>query len=255
VTRPLSSSLESAPGPSPSASISLRHANVLLLGAMLGTLLLWNVPYGQYALYPFKLFATWVHESSHGMVMLLTGAGFEKMLIYRDTSGLAYPSSGVTAAGQAFVSSAGYMGTAFFGALFLVLGRTSRGARGVLRVVGAVMVTTALLFIRNPFGVASVAIGGVLLLVLAWRASEAIAGFALNFLAAQCCINAVLDIRVLYGSTMIVNGHESGSSDAHTMARVAGGLPWMWATIWLGWSFLLFFVALRYVRLKSEPTH
>src|SRR5262249_42840455 len=96
-----------------------RAADKLLVAARLVTLVLWNVPYGWIALYPFKLFATWLHESSHAVVMILTGAGLDRLEIFRDTSGLAYPARGVTAAGQAFISCAGYMGTAFFGALFL----------------------------------------------------------------------------------------------------------------------------------------
>jgi hypothetical protein len=230
----------------------LRQGNALLLLALLGTLLLWNVPYGEYLLYPFKLFATWLHETSHGVVMLVTGAGFDRMMIYRDTSGLAYPEHGVTPVAQAAISSAGYVGTAFFGALFLVLGRTPRGAHGVLRVVAAIMLLTALVFVRNAFGVAAVVAGAVALAGLSLRASEHVSALVLNFLAAQSCINAVLDIRVLYGSTLVVNGMTTGKSDAHTMARVAGGPPWLWASVWLCWSFLLFFLALRYTRLKGQ---
>jgi hypothetical protein len=231
---------------------TLGRGNALLMAALLVTLLLWNLPYGQYALYPFKLFATWLHETSHGLVMLVTGAGFDRMLIYRDTSGLAYPDRGVTTAAQAAISSAGYVGTAFFGALFLVLGRTPRGARVVLLVLATVMAMSAIMFVRNTFGIVTVSLFAVTLVVIAVRTGEHGAALVVNFLAAQSCINAVLDIRVLYGSALMVNGQFSGSSDAHTMARAVGGAPWLWATIWLTWSFLLFFVALRYTRLKGH---
>src|SRR5688572_8982002 len=109
--------------------------NRLLVVALLVTLVLWNVPYGWVALYPFKIFATWLHESAHGLVMLLTGAGLDRLEIFRDTSGLAHPRRGVSAGAQALISSAGYMGTALFGATFLVLGRTDRGGRRVLLAV------------------------------------------------------------------------------------------------------------------------
>jgi hypothetical protein len=249
----------SEPEPLPSGSpparpATLRHGNALLALALLVTLLLWNLPYGQYALYPFKLFATWLHESSHGLVMLITGAGFDHMSVFRDTSGLAYPNHGVTPAAQAAISSAGYVGTAFFGALFLALGRTPRGTRVVLATVAAAMLLTAALFVRNSFGVSVVCVGGVVLAILAWKADEPAAAFVLNFLAAQSCINAVLDIRVLFGSSMIVNGQVQGRSDAHTMAETIGGPPALWATVWLGWSFLMFFAALRYTRLKAKES-
>jgi hypothetical protein len=249
-------SAEPEPEPFSSASLParpapLRHGNAWLALALLATLLLWNVPYGQYALYPFKLFATWLHESSHGLVMLITGAGFDHMAIFRDTSGLAYPNHGVTPAAQAAISSAGYVGTGFFGALFLAFGRTPRGTRIVLSAVAFCMLLTAALFIRNSFGVGVIVFGGAVMAILAWKSQEPAAAFTLSFLAAQSCINAVLDIRVLFGSAMIVNGQVQGRSDAHTMADTVGGPPVLWATIWLVWSFLMFFVALRYTRPKA----
>jgi hypothetical protein len=242
----------SDPAPHGNAPVPIRHGYAWLLIALLASLLLWNVPYGQYALYPFKLFATWLHESSHGVVMLITGAGFDHMAIYRDTSGLAYPHHGVNSAAQAAISSAGYVGTAFFGGVFLISGRTPRGTRIVLAAVGVAMLLSVALFIRNGFGMSVVSVFGAVLGILAWKSAEPAAAFTLHFLAAQSCINAVLDIRVLFGSTMIVNGQVQGRSDAHTMADTIGGPPGLWATIWLVWSFLIFFAALRYLRVKGS---
>src|SRR5262245_55911325 len=61
--------------------------------ALLASLLLWNLPFGGVLLYPFKLLATWLHELSHGLAMILTGVGFDHVTIYRDTSGIASGSS------------------------------------------------------------------------------------------------------------------------------------------------------------------
>ena len=38
-----------------------------LVIALLASLVLWNLPFGGLVLYPFKLFATWLHELSHGL--------------------------------------------------------------------------------------------------------------------------------------------------------------------------------------------
>jgi hypothetical protein len=185
--------------------------------------------------------------------MIMTGAGFDHMEIFQDTSGLAYPERGISRIPQAIVSSAGYMGTALWGALFLVLGRTTRGARTLLMALGAVMLLTAAIWVRkNGFGIGAVVIGGAALVALGWKANEAVAGFLVNFLAAQSCINAVLDIRVLFGTTMYVNGMQTGSSDAHRVAMLLGGPSWLWAIVWLVWSFALFYLALRYIRLRTD---
>jgi hypothetical protein len=222
--------------------------------ALLGTLLLWNIPYGWVLLYPFKIFGTWLHESSHGLVMLVTGAGLQKLEIFRDTSGLAHPTYSVITAGQVAISSAGYLGTSAFGALFLVAGRTPRGARLSLVVLGAVMILSVAFFVRNLFGVGAILIGALAILFIALEASDRAALFLLSFLAAQSCINAVLDIRVLFASTLYVNGKPAAVSDADAVARLTGGPSWLWASLWLAVSFGLFYLALRVVGRSATAT-
>lgn len=226
---------------------SARHEK-FLVAALLATLVLWNVPYGWAALYPFKLFATWLHESSHAILMLATGAGLDRLEIFQDTSGLAFPRHGVTAPAQILIASAGYMGTALFGALFLVVGRTRLGARWILAGLGTAMLLVAMLAVRNPFGVAAVLAEAVALLVLGRWGGERTCAFLVSFLAAQSCINAVLDIRVLFGGATYVDGQLHTGSDADTVAHVLGGPAAFWASLWLLWSFALFYLALRLVR-------
>ena len=43
-----------------------------------------NFTEGQYLLYPFKLFSTWVHEMCHGMAAILTGGYIAKINVFRD---------------------------------------------------------------------------------------------------------------------------------------------------------------------------
>ncbi|HTM22246.1 MAG TPA: M50 family metallopeptidase, partial [Kofleriaceae bacterium] len=148
----------------------------------------------------------------------------------------------------------GYMGAPLLGGVFLVLGQTRRGARSVLLALALMLGVTALFFVRNDFGLTAVGIGAGALLVAAALAPEPLAIFLVNFVAAQACINAVLDIRVLFRANLVVNGVNVGGSDAHNMAAVTFGTAFTWATIWLGWSLVCFFVALRlvYVRQRGE---
>ncbi|HUH00914.1 MAG TPA: M50 family metallopeptidase [Kofleriaceae bacterium] len=232
---------------------SLQKQRALVI-ALLASLLLWNLPFGGLLLYPFKLLSTWLHEGSHALVMVVTGAGFDRMEVFRDTSGLAYMNHGVMGAAAAAIAAAGYMGTPLFGAVFLVIGQTRRGARSVLLVLGLLMGATALLFISNTFGIVAVLVGAGACLAVAAFGTETVSVFLVNFIAAQACINAVLDIRVLFRANMVVNGQSIRGSDAHNMAAASFGTPTMWASIWLGWSFLLFFVALRVVYLRHRST-
>lgn len=224
--------------------------------ALLATLLLWNLPQGGLLLYPFKLLATWLHELSHGLAMMLTGTGFDRVVIYRDTSGLAYATSGAGPFAGAVIAAAGYMGTPLWGALLLVVTPTARSARIALLVLGGLLGLSALTVVATPKGDtfgpwaigaigAAFALAGILL-PGRWRVAVA------HFVAAQSCVNALLDIRVLMRPAQVVNGQETGSfSDAHTMAAATFGSTalwavWFWAVVWLAWSLVVLYVALRF---------
>ncbi len=221
-----------------------------LILALLASLLLWNLPFGGLVLYPFKLLATWLHEISHGLVMLITGAGFEHLKIFADTSGIAQAKHGVSPAGRAAIHCAGYTGTAFFGALFLVLGQTRPGARSILATLGIALGLSGLLWIENDFGQSFAYIACASCLAIALVPSERLAILVTNFIAAQACINAVLDIRVLFRTDMVINGEIVGSSDAHNMANATFGNHWLWASVWLLWSCVCFYIALRIILIR-----
>jgi hypothetical protein len=234
---------------------SERHEVRTLAIALLASLILWNLPFGHIAVYPFKLYATWLHELSHGIAMILTGAGFDHIVAYRDTSGLAYAYTSVGPFGTAIIAAAGYMGTPLWGALLLVVTPNARAARRALLVISVLLVVTTILVIApapngDRFGQwAMPAIGaGIALCALAlpdyWRVLGA------HFIAAQSCVNALLDIRVLLRPQQVVDGKYAGMSDAHNMALNTFGTTdtwavWTWAIIWLAWSLGVLYVALR----------
>lgn len=231
------------------------HELPTLAIALIASLVLWNLPFGGVVLYPFKLLATWLHELSHGLAMILTGAGFDRVVIYRDTSGLAYAYTSVGAFGTAIIAAAGYMGTPLWGALLLVITPDAKAARRALIVLGSLLVVTTLLVIAptadgDRFGQyvtpaigAAIAFVGIML-PARWRV------FVVHFIAAQSCVNALLDIRVLLRPLQVVGGKSAGMSDAHNMALSTFGTTdtwavWTWAIIWLGWSLAVLFFALR----------
>jgi len=223
--------------------------------ALLASLLLWNLPFGGVLLYPFKLLATWLHELSHGLAMIITGVGFDRVVLYRDTSGLAYAQSGAGPFAAAIIAAAGYMGTPLWGAALLVITPSARSARIAMLALGALLGLSAVTVVATPVGDAfgPWAIGAIGLafaavgLVLPGRWRIAVA----HFIAAQACVNALLDIRVLLRPAQVVNGLETGASDAHTMAAATFGTTalwavWFWAVVWLVWSLAVLYVALRF---------
>jgi len=223
--------------------------------ALVASLALWQLPFGGFLLYPFKLLATWMHELSHGLVMMATGAGFDRMEVYRDGSGLAYWGHGVGPVRGALIAAAGYMGTPVFGVALLVVGQTVRGARWALAALGAMLLASAVLVVANEFGQVSLAATGAVVIGVAALVPERWAVLVAHFVAAQACVNAVLDIRVLFRPVMVVDGHVAGGSDASRMALATLGTdaPWamrLWASLWLAWSLAILFVALRWLRSR-----
>lgn len=225
-----------------------------LIVALLASLLLWSLPFGGFVLYPFKLLTTWVHEMWHGILMMVTGAGFDRLELYRDTSGLARPLRGVGGLALAAVASAGYMGAALLGAFLLVLSQRWHRVRTVLVVLAVALALSLLLWVSNDFGQAVVAIGAIALCLVARFAPRHWSFFLVNFMAAQICINAVLDIRILFQPVLVMDGKVVTISDSLTMAAATFGPPWMWAGFWMLWSFACFYAALRLTYLRpGEP--
>jgi hypothetical protein len=183
-------------------------------------------PWAQFLLYPFTLFTTWVHECGHALMTVLVGGRVTSITIEPDTSGLTHSLVPVGRAARGLVASAGYLGAAVVGCLLMAATRVQKWARVILLGLGAFMLLTLVLWMRNLFGVAVVLAWGVALVTLARTGMANAPRFLLSLLAVQVALNAVYDIRVLF---LI----DRGRSDAATMARLFLLPPWVWATVWM----------------------
>ncbi|CCW36096.1 Peptidase M50B [Chthonomonas calidirosea] len=211
----------------------LVRSRLMLLLATAVTVVLLFVPYAQQLLYPLRLFVTFVHESGHALATVLTGGQVEYIRIAPSGSGVTY--SVVSPWAQGLVDSAGYLGATLFGALLLQFGRLSRwrhAGRAVLYAVAAYLLCVVLLWCNPLHSGAFTFIAGlsvVALLLLAGRfASPQVAEFLAAFLAVQCCLDALIDLRVLIGLT----ANDLGQNDATNMAHAVGLTPTFWAVLW-----------------------
>ena len=209
-------------------------ALVLCLGVSL-------TPWGPLILYPFTLFTTWVHECGHATVAVLLGGAVASVTIQPDTSGLTRSLMPASTLAQAIVASAGYLTASVIGCFLLSASRVDRRAKPILWTIGALMLLTVVLWMRNLFGAIVVAAWAVALLWLGGkRVTKGAAGFALSVLAIQVSLNAVFDIRTLF--------FVRGASDAATMQRLTGAPSWLWAAVWMGLSVALLAATLRATR-------
>lgn len=238
----------------------------LLLGATALTVVLWFIPYAEYLVYPIRLFVTFIHESSHALVALVTGGSVQSLTIAADGSGVVYsaPSSFL---GSLFTSSAGYLGTMVFGVLMLWLMRRSFSPHKILFVAGAfVGVMTVVFGILAPvfnflslqvgFGsvVFTVTVGLLLsaaLIALSMYSSKRVADFVVAFLAVQCLLNALSDLKVvLLANTPLIGADIQ--TDAGNMAAATGIPGFLWVVMWIGISLVLMALGVRmYTAVKA----
>ncbi|MEO5818896.1 MAG: M50 family metallopeptidase [Vicinamibacteraceae bacterium] len=202
-----------------------RSGTVWLWAAAAASLAVSLTPAADTALYPFRLFTTWVHEGGHALATVLVGGHVSSIVIRPDASGLTLSLVPDSRLLQGVVASAGYCGAALVGCLLIAATRVERRAHTVLGGLGACMLLTLLLWVRNPFGAVVVLAWAVAFLLLARRGLGRTAQFLVGLLAVQVALNAVFDIRVLY----LVDG----PSDAVTMARLFLLPAWLWASAWM----------------------
>ena len=222
------------------AGFSERPNSIPLLLATAVTLALWYVPYSNYLLYPLRLFVTFIHESGHAFAGLITGAGVASLHVHPD-------GSGVTWVGQSPVwdwlsLSGGYVGAAIFGALLLQASRIGRpGQKGRLALYGvsAYILLVTVLWAHNPFNnpnsltpdfftpMVGVVLSGVVF-CLARLAPPQWAEFTASFLAVQCGLNALGDLRTL----LYLTSSGFGDNDAVFMAQHYLIPPVVWALLW-----------------------
>jgi hypothetical protein len=98
-------------------SQSQRRDVSLALIAFIIALVLWQLQGLFFLAFPFRLFVTMIHELGHGMAAVLTGGKFLRFQVTSSGAGLAYTSGGW----RFVIIQAGYLGTALFGAVLLVI--------------------------------------------------------------------------------------------------------------------------------------
>jgi len=194
--------------------------------AVAASLVVSLTPWAQFLLYPFKLFTTWVHECGHALMTVLVGGRVTSITIEPDTSGLTHSLVPASRVARGLVASSGYLGAAVAGCLLVAATRVEKWAHVILLSLGAFMLLTLALWMRNLFGFAVVLAWGVALVTLARQGIANVLRFLLSLLAIQVALNSVYDIRVLF---LI----DRGQSDAATMARIFLLPSWVWATSWM----------------------
>jgi hypothetical protein len=212
------------------------------------------IPYAEFLTYPFRIFVTFIHEGGHALAAILTGNSVASLSLATNASGETYTTQGGLFS-QMFISSAGYLGSMAYGALLLILIRKAVAARIVL--LGSALFIFALTMIFGlfkpifwiaawsgiPFTLLAGTIIAVGLVLIARFASAKVATFFVSFLAVQCVLNALFDLKtVLFLSTPF---GPAIPNDAMNMANATGIPALFWTVIWIAFALGILWFAMR----------
>lgn len=209
-------------------------------------LVLWQIPGVGLAVYPFRLFGTFVHEISHGLAALATGGDFHRFTVSPDLSGLAWSAGGW----RWVISSAGYIGSAVFGGLLILLAARGVASRVLLMVLGLALALLCLLFVRNLFGIGTGLALAAAMFLAGYRLRPPWSDMVLLVLALQLVLDGFNSLftllRLSAGSTV--------QTDAMSMAQATGIPAVVWTVIWAAVSLAMLLLTLRLAyRRRSAP--
>ena len=195
--------------------------------------------------YPFRLFGTFTHELSHGLAAAATGGALQHFVVNPDLSGMAWSAGGI----RWITASAGYFGSAVFGAM-LVLASRALPARGVLLFLGVSLLLICVLYVRNLFGIASGLALGAGLVVAGMYLKKEWAEALLLVLAVQSMLEGFGSLLDLFHLSRTGDVH----TDAHTLAQLSGLPAPVWAVLWALVSATATVLVLRVAYRDKAPT-
>ena len=229
------------------------QAMTLLIAATI-SVVLWFIPFAEFLTYPFRIFVTFIHEGGHALAALLTGNSVASLSVATNASGETYTTQGGLIS-QMFISSAGYLGSMAFGALLLVLIRKAVAARIVLLACGLFIFALTIIFglfkpifwmtawSGIPFTLFAGTIISVGLVLIAKFASARVATFFVSFLAVQCVLNALFDLKTVF--FLASPFAPTIPNDAWNMANATGIPAIFWTVIWIAFALGILWFAMR----------
>jgi len=229
------------------------QAMTLLIAATI-SVVLWFIPFAEFLTYPFRIFVTFIHEGGHALAALITGNTVASLSVATNASGETYTTQGGLIS-QVFISSAGYLGSMAFGALLLILIRKAVAARIVLLSCGVFIFALTMIFgLFKPIfsmnawsGIPFTLFAGLFisvgLILIARFASAKVATFFVSFLAVQCVLNALFDLKTVFFLSNPLG--PTVPTDAVNMANATHIPAILWTVIWIAFALGILWFAMR----------
>lgn len=223
-----------------------RVSLVWLVAAAIATSLIWQLPIGNYLLYPFSILATWFHEMGHGLAALLLGGNFQQLQIFSSGSGFAIHSGNLFLGpiGRAIVAAAGPMAPPIVGGLIILASRRWRTTQLALLLLGGALILSTLIWVRSLFGLVAIPLLGILVLAVALYAPRWLQIFAVQLLGVQACISTYHQMDYLFTRQAVIGG-QAMLSDSGQIAQNLLLPYWFWGGLMAIASLIILVQSLR----------
>ena len=225
----------------------------LLLAAII-TIALWQLPFGNFILYPFTILATWFHELGHGLSAIMLGGHLEGLSIFRNGSGLAHIRGPIALGpfGSALVSAGGLMGPPIAGAILLIASRSHQSAKKALFTLGVLLILSTLLWVRTLIGWLILPLLGAVVLYLSLESIQWLQVLAVQFLGVQACVSSYRQIDYFFSPSATING-KTLTSDTGNISEMLLLPHWFWGALLTALTFLILAESLE-LACKQKPT-
>ena len=171
------------------------------------------------ALTPLKIFVVFIHEASHALATVLTGGRVVSMVVTPWESGYVQSVGG----SPLLIASAGYVGSALFGGVMLLLAGRQQWATVIFAGLALLFGVVTVCFVRHLFGIvfglSTTAVFGV----LAWKRLPG-APYIIDILAVMSSLYALYDL-----SDFLLVG---ARTDAVILAQFTHVPAFVWAILW-----------------------
>lgn len=197
------------------------------------------VPLFRFLSLPLQYLNAHLHEMSHAVLGVLTGADVGPIRVNADASGVTLIRGG----SLVLVGSAGYLGASAIGAVAIYTSRTPIGARRTLVALALALTFSMAIWVRGePVGVgAGIAWIGVLLVGSRLFKGSSLVFFA-QFLGMLQCVSSVESLFVVLQISAFSNGH----SDAKLLEQATGAPAVVWSLLWCALSLAAMGIAAKW---------
>lgn len=214
-----------------------------LVAAAIITVVIWQIPIGNYILYPFSILATWFHEMGHGLMVLMLGGQFQKLEIFSNGSGVAHYTLSRTWGylGMGLVAASGPMGPPIAGASLILASRSLKTASWSLKILGGFLLLSTLIWVRSWFGLVAIPLLGLIILGVGLKTPLWLQGFVIQLLGVQACVSTYHQLDYLFSYT----AGPLGLSDTGQMQRYLFLPYWFWGLLMALASLIILIQSLR----------